>query len=136
MPTAETEVVAGLAFREGKVLVGKRPEHLSMGGYWIFPGGKVKQGETQEAALIREYKEEVGLDIEVGARVGEGRHQDRHRRIHVTFYLCRLGEGEPLLQQSEISEVRWLGPEDILKYRFAPADKAILENIAKGQIKG
>ena len=129
-------MVAGIAFKDGKVLVGKRPEHLSLGGYWIFPGGKVKQGETREAALVREYKEEIGLDIVVGSPVGEGRHQDRHRRIHVTFYLCTLNGGQPVLEESEISEVRWLGPEDVLKYRFAPADKEILERIAKGEIRG
>ena len=116
-------------------MVGKRPEHLSLGGYWIFPGGKVKQGETPEAALAREYMEEIGLEVKVGEAVGEGRHQDRHRRIHVTFFLCSVNGGTPKLELSEISEIRWLGPEDILKYRFAPADKEILERISKGEIK-
>ena len=136
MPPGDVQVVAGIAFREGKVLVGKRPEHLHLGGYWVFPGGKVKAGESPEAALAREFMEEVGLVVQVGAAVGEGRHQDRLRRVHVTFYLCGVNGGEPILDKTEISEIRWVGPEDLSKYHFAPADKAILQKLANGEIRG
>ena len=65
-------VVAGVLIKDGKTLLGQRPEHKSLPGLWEFPGGKIELGETPEQALRRELKEELAIEADIGPHVGGG----------------------------------------------------------------
>ena len=83
---------------DGRVLLAKRPEGKAMAGLWEFPGGKLLSGETPEAALIRELKEELGLDITASCLApftfASHRYEDFH--LLMPLFVCRVWEGTPV----------------------------------------
>jgi 8-oxo-dGTP diphosphatase len=83
-------VVAAVIIEEGLVLGVKRsPKAITHPNQWEFPGGKVEGHESNEAALIREVKEELGLDIEVEVQLHEVQFDDRNRNIQLIYFQCR-----------------------------------------------
>ena len=98
---------------DGRVLLAQRPEGKSMAGLWEFPGGKVEQGETPEAALIRELHEELGVRLkpESAQALGEFSDDAVHeigRRVEAQVFICSV-DGE-LVPQAEIETLAWVDP--------------------------
>ena len=121
------EVVAALlqdASDARRFLICQRPAHKARGLLWEFVGGKVEPGETKEAALIRECREELGIQIAVGELYMELTHVYPDITIHLTLFRARIAEGVP--QLLEHSALRWITPEEIGEYAFCPADEEIL----------
>jgi 8-oxo-dGTP diphosphatase len=118
------EVAIGLVWRDGWLLIARRPEGVHLGGLWEFPGGKVETGETPEACLLRELREEVGIDAEVLAerQVIEFTYPERTVRIHPID--CRWLSGEPHPVGCE--DPRWVSPGELSGYEFPPANAALL----------
>ncbi|MGB2988130.1 MAG: A/G-specific adenine glycosylase, partial [Phycisphaerae bacterium] len=77
-PVPHYDIVAGAICRSGRYLLGKRPPEGLLGGLWEFPGGKIENGETHQQALVREMRDEFGLDVDVGPLVGIVRHAYSH----------------------------------------------------------
>ena len=121
-----TVVAVALLDRSGRVLLQRRAPGRAMAGLWEFPGGKVEPGELPEAALVRELKEELGIDVEEAslspACFGSAPVGDRHMILLV--YLCRIWSGEP--QPLDASALRWLRPAEMVAAEMPPADAPLI----------
>jgi A/G-specific adenine glycosylase len=121
-------IVAGVIFRpDGKILVDRRPRDGLLGGLWEFPGGKVKPGETKVAALKREVREELNLDIDVDEPMTVVRHAYSHFRITLHAFRCRLAGGRARAIGCE--EFRWVSPRRLGRLAFPKANHPILQRI-------
>jgi len=122
------EVVCGVIENsEGHILAGLRPMGKHLGGLWEFPGGKVECGESPESALIRELREELAVDIEVGSPLGPVIWNYNERMIRLRPYYCRILAGEP--QALEHEQLHWCPPQDFDVLSWAAADVPILHEI-------
>ena len=126
-----TEVVAALIWNGNRFLACQRPAHKARGLLWEFVGGKVEAGETKEAALIRECKEELGITITVGEIFMEVTHVYPDLTVHLTLFHAAISEGVP--QKLEHNDIRWITTEEIDSLPFCPADVEILEKLKKKQ---
>jgi 8-oxo-dGTP diphosphatase len=116
--------VGAAIISDGRVLACARSDPPELAGKWEFPGGKVEPGETEIEALIRECDEELGVNVEVGARVGDDVRLG-HGRAILKVYAARLaGPAEP--QPLEHAELRWLGPDELETVAWLPADAPIV----------
>jgi 8-oxo-dGTP diphosphatase len=112
----------GLIDPDGRVLLARRPEGKPMAGLWEFPGGKVHAGETPEAALIREVKEELGIDVTEACLAPFAFASHGYERFHLLMplFLCRRWQGAvtPLEGQA----LAWVRPQKLADYAMPPAD--------------
>jgi len=121
------EVAAGALRRGNEVLLGRRPEGGMLAGLWEFPGGKIEPGETPKAALAREWREELGARIIVGARLGAVDHAYSHFTMTLILYACRLRQGSPLPAPLKHIELRWAGPAAWRRLALPAASRRLLE---------
>lgn len=122
-----TEVVAALIWEQEKFMICQRPAHKSNALLWEFVGGKVEAGETKEQALVRECREELGVELTVGEPFIDLVHQYPDITVHLTLFYAAITDGVP--QKLEHNDIQWITPEEIPNYRFCPADRVILEKI-------
>jgi 8-oxo-dGTP diphosphatase len=120
--TVTVQVVGVALVRDGRVLASRRTAPAHLAGLWEFPGGKVEAGETDEEALRRELREELGVEVRVGERVGP--ELDLGGTAVLRVYLATLLDGEP--QQVDHDEHRWLGPDELYDVPWIPADAPVL----------
>ncbi len=118
------EVSAGLVFRSGRLLITQRYAGSHLGGLWEFPGGKREAGETFQECLVRELREELGVEVSVGRLFEEVTHAYPEKTVHLQFFLCRLVAGEP--QPLGCAAVRWIGPEELDRCSFPAADARLI----------
>ncbi len=111
--------------RDGRVLASRRTEPPRLAGLWEFPGGKVEPGEDDASALVRELREELRVEVEVGGRLGDDLPIGETAVLRV--YLCRLLSGEPALVDHD--EHRWLGADDLLDVPWIPVDLPLVEQL-------
>ncbi|MBF9039574.1 8-oxo-dGTP diphosphatase MutT [Rhodobacterales bacterium LSUCC0387] len=113
---------AALIDGEGRVLLAQRPEGKSMAGLWEFPGGKVEQGETPEAALIRELHEELGIETWQSclAPLCFASHSYEKFHLLMPLFVCRKWDGIP--QSREGQALKWVRAKDLRDYPMPPAD--------------
>jgi 8-oxo-dGTP diphosphatase len=111
---------------DGRVLLARRPEGKKMAGLWEFPGGKLHDGETPEAALIRELKEELGIDVSVTCLAPFAFASHDYERFHLLMplYLCRRWKGTP--RPKENQTLTWVRPQKLADYPMPPADKPLI----------
>ncbi len=112
--------------RDGRVLLAQRPEGKSMAGLWEFPGGKVEQGETPEAALIRELNEELGIDTWASclAPLTFSSHAYEDFHLLMPVFACRKWEGIP--KPCEGQKLAWVTVNALRDYEMPPADKPLI----------
>ena len=123
------EVSAGLIFREGRLLIAQRPEGTHLAGYWEFPGGKREDGETFEECLVRELREELGVEVSVGARIESIRHDYPGKSVRIDFFTCRLQEEEPASKEGQ--SLRWIQVEELGDFSFPDADAHLIERLKR-----
>jgi A/G-specific adenine glycosylase len=122
------EVAAGVLLKEGKIFIQKRPPTGLMPNLWEFPGGKVKDGETPEEALVREFREELGLEVRSSGKIALIRHSYTSFRVSLHAFWCRQeGQGEPVLRAA--SESLWVSPSDLDRYAFPAANRKLVHLI-------
>jgi mutator protein MutT len=126
-PRKVIEVSAALIFRSGRLLITQRHAGAHLGGCWEFPGGKREPGETFEACLIREIREELGVDIIVGTLFEEIRHDYPEKSVHLKFFLATAPVGEP--QPLDCAAVKWVAPAQLAVHEFPAADVQLLEKL-------
>jgi 8-oxo-dGTP diphosphatase len=107
---------------DGRVLIAQRPEGKQMAGLWEFPGGKIEPGETPEAALIRELKEELGIDVTQAclAPFTFASHAYDSFHLLMPLYVCRRWQGVP--QAHWHQALKWVRPLKLADYPMPPAD--------------
>jgi 8-oxo-dGTP diphosphatase len=107
---------------DGRVLLAQRPEGKSMAGLWEFPGGKVEQGETPEAALIRELHEELGINTWSSclAPLTFASHSYDDFHLMMPLFACRKWEG--IVTPREGQALKWVRAADLKLYPMPPAD--------------
>lgn len=123
LPT--TEVAAAVIEAGGRYLITRRVKgHLE--GFWEFPGGKVKPGETLSECLRREVKEELGVEISVGEKIETITWHYPERTVVLHFFRCRhVGEISP----QEGQAFAWVAPEELERYKFPPADASLISRL-------
>lgn len=115
------EVVAGLVTdARGRVLLARRTEGRDLAGLWEFPGGKVEAGESPEAALVRELREELGIEVEIGAPLIAVPQQYPHKRLRLDVRHIARWRGE--LRGHEGQALAWVPPDRLPSYPMPPAD--------------
>ena len=124
-----TEVVAALIWEGERFLAARRPAHKARGLLWEFVGGKVEAGETKEAALIRECREELGIELSVGDVYMDVTHEYPDLTVHLTLFHASIAAGTP--QLLEHCELRWITAAEIYGLDFCPADEEIREKIKR-----
>ncbi|MGZ3299290.1 MAG: 8-oxo-dGTP diphosphatase MutT [Asticcacaulis sp.] len=119
-------VAAALIDGEGRVLIAKRPPGKQLAGQWEFPGGKVEDGETPEAALIRELEEELGIVVKQACLAPFVFASHTYERFHLLMplYLIRRWEGEPEAREHEA--LKWVRPNALRDYPMPPADEPLV----------
>ncbi|HSV56958.1 MAG TPA: (deoxy)nucleoside triphosphate pyrophosphohydrolase [Magnetospirillaceae bacterium] len=115
--------MAGIAVRSGHYFVARRKAGGSLGGKWEFPGGKCEPGELPEEALVREYREELGLNARPGACLGVSDFLSRGRAFRLNAFLVEF-EGEPTFL-AEHQETRWVTRDELESLDFAPSDREL-----------
>ncbi len=126
-------VVAAFWQRGERIFLARRPAGKARGGLWEFPGGKVEEGETPEAALARELKEELGLEVKVGQRLAAVNYNYPDVAISLACYKI-LACGEPLPQEGQ--EVGWFLPKELEALDLAPADRLLWQHLKRALEKG
>jgi A/G-specific adenine glycosylase len=121
------DVAAALVFRQGKVLITRRPADAHLGGLWEFPGGKRKPDETFEQCLARELQEELGVKISVGELFETVSHSYAEKTVRLKFFVCRLPGGEP--QPLGCAAIRWIGKAELDDFEFPAADARLLKKL-------
>ncbi|WP_083699070.1 (deoxy)nucleoside triphosphate pyrophosphohydrolase [Aerophototrophica crusticola] len=120
----KTLLVAAVALvdADGRVLLAQRPPGKSMAGLWEFPGGKVHEGETPEAALVRELKEELGIDTAESCLAPFAFASHGYEAFHLLMplFVCRVWKGTP--QPLEGQQLAWVRPNRMGDYPMPPAD--------------
>ena len=122
-------VAAAVVEREGAFLVTRRQRGVHLEGFWEFPGGKCEPGETHEACLIREMREELAVEITVGGEVLSTVHAYPERRVELHFLACEL-QGAPEPQQGQA--MRWVPRADLATLPFPPADEELIRLLTDG----
>lgn len=123
------EVSAALIFHDGKLLIAQRHAEAHMGGLWEFPGGKREPGESFEQCLVREIREELGVEISVGELFEEVAHTYPEKSVHLKFFTCKLLSGEP--QPLGCAAFKWVGTAELRDYEFPAADAQLLEKLSR-----
>tara|TARA_B100000686_G_C16395245_1_gene764480 strand:- start:180 stop:587 length:408 start_codon:yes stop_codon:yes gene_type:complete len=113
---------AALVDIDGRVLLARRPAGKSMAGLWEFPGGKVQDSETPEIALIRELREELGIDVAKTciAPLTFASHSYGDFHLLMPLFVCRVWDG--VVTAREGQELKWVKPQDMSDYSMPPAD--------------
>lgn len=125
MKTVLVSAVA-LVDPDGRVLIAQRPEGKSMAGLWEFPGGKVEIGETPEAALIRELREELGINTWASclAPLTFASHAYDDFHLLMPLFACRKWDGTPIAQEGQT--LKWVFTRDLRDFPMPPADAPLI----------
>ena len=122
-----TQVVAALIWEGNKFMICQRPAHKARGLLWEFVGGKVEPGESLQAALIRECREELAVELAVGEVFMQVVHEYPDITVELILFHATIARGEP--QKLEHVDIQWITPAQIPQYDFCPADTEILKRI-------
>lgn len=111
---------------DDRVLLARRPEGKPLAGLWEFPGGKIATGETPETALIRELKEELGIETEESclAPFAFASHSYENRHLLMPLFVCRVWQGQP--EPREGQKLAWVRPSRMAGYPMPPADAPLV----------
>ena len=125
------DVVAGIIWKDGKILIARRASHKSLSGKWEFPGGKIEHGESPEIALERELLEEFNIKTKTRAYFTTNEHQYPDFKIRLICYHSDFIDGHCSLTDHD--QTVWCDLENIDKYDFAKADIPVMRKLIAGE---
>ena len=119
-------VACALVDPDNRILIAQRPEGKSLAGLWEFPGGKVDAGESPEAALIRELREELGVETKEAclAPLTFASHAYDDFHLLMPLYICRRWEGTPVSREAQA--LKWVRPGKLRDLAMPPADEPLI----------
>ncbi|TNF63724.1 MAG: (deoxy)nucleoside triphosphate pyrophosphohydrolase [Deltaproteobacteria bacterium] len=120
-------VVAALVERRGRYLITQRRENAVLPLLWDFPGGRVEEGETDEAALAREVDERLGVAVEVGQLISFVNHPYEKYAVDLYLYECRLLSDQ--LHCRAVKDYAWVTSKEMESYSFTPVDEASMSKL-------
>jgi A/G-specific adenine glycosylase len=123
-PLPHHDIAAGVIWRGDQLLISKRHTDDLLGGLWELPGGKQEEGETLEECLVREVREELGIEIAVGDPLMTVRHAYTHFRVTLHVFHCHYLCGEP--QALDCADWRWVRLDELDDFAFPAANRRIL----------
>jgi mutator protein MutT len=136
MPSRRPRIVrAAIAVieRGGRYLISRRRAGDHLGGYWEFPGGKRRAGESWEQCIRREVREELGVTIRPLRRLSPLRFRYPDRTVRLEVFRCELVDGTP--QPLGCAAVRWAGASQLRRLRFPPADRPLTRWLSRAIMK-
>jgi mutator protein MutT len=117
-------VLAAVIERDGRVLVTRRLDHSHLAGLWEFPGGKCDPGESHEACLARELREELGVESRIKEEILVTEHAYPDRTVRLHFRRCEIDtDPQPLLGQ----QMKWVTSAELQTLDFPPADRQLIQ---------
>lgn len=134
VPVPHYNIAVGVVWQDGKILIGRRKETQMLGGLWEFPGGKMRAGETAEAAAVREVKEETGLVVRVLKKYCTINHAYTHFKITLYAYACEVLSGSAKPHTTDV--LKWVQPQALHDYPFPTANKKVILVIDQGPLFG
>ena len=126
---ARFQIAVGIVDRNGRVLISKRKPDAHSGDLWEFPGGKVREGESPEQAVVRELREELGIGVRVERFYARVEHEYPDRRIELLAYLCVLEEGKPTPIHCVACD--WVPISDLNRRSFPEANLALVKRLTE-----
>ena len=127
------DIAAGVVWKRRRVLIDRRKADAMLGGLWEFPGGKRRRGETLEDAVVREVREEVGIEVAPAGRLATVRHAYTHFRITLYAFECRFVSGR--CRALGCDAFRWVRPDELDRYAFPKANLRIIEALRDPQFR-
>jgi A/G-specific adenine glycosylase len=118
-------VAVGVIYKAGRILIDKRKADGLLGGLWEFPGGKKEPGESLEAALLREVREELAITIHVERPLAVVDHAYSHFRVRIHAFECTWISGEP--RCITCAALKWVRLQDLSRYAFPAANNKIIQ---------
>ena len=130
-----TVVAAVIERSDRRLLIGQRRRGDTSPLKWEFPGGKLEKGETPQAALARELKEELGATLQKSAPIGRVTHKyaETPEELEILFFAAAISEGE--LTPLRFEKIAWVLPKELGDYDFLAANSGLVANLATGRIK-
>lgn len=125
-------VAVGLVFQAGKILIDQRKPDGMLGGLWEFPGGHVEDDERGEEAVVREVKEELGVEVEVLSHLATVEHQYTHFTVSLHAFVCRFVSGRP--KAIGCDDWKWVTPGELSDYAFPRANGKLIEMLLKSPL--
>ncbi|MBA3819326.1 MAG: (deoxy)nucleoside triphosphate pyrophosphohydrolase [Deltaproteobacteria bacterium] len=121
-------VVAAVIEHDGRYLITQRNKNAVLPLLWEFPGGRVEPDESETSALLREVKGRIGVEVVVGAKLGEHLHDYTTYQVHLTMYSCKL-QSEARPYPATVADLRWVTSREFLDYDFPPADEKTMSKL-------
>jgi len=129
-PLLAQSIGIGVVFNNyGEVLIDQRLDGGLLGGLWEFPGGKQELGEDIEETIVRELREEMAIEVEVGELLISLEHRYNKKRLYFVVHLCSLISGVP--EPLESQQCRWVKPNQLVEYSFPSANAKIISALNK-----
>lgn len=126
------KVTAAIIKDENRLLIAKRHSKDTLGGKWEFPGGKIEPGETPQECLVREIKEELGVEVKIGPFYDDNVYSTQDHHIHLLFYWAKVTNGEVIPVVHD--DLKWTTIEELANFDFALADIPIVKRLMKEDI--
>lgn len=123
------KVVCGIIFKDNLVLICRRKQEKSLGGYWEFPGGKVEESESHEESLLRELIEELNLKVEIKQHFFDTIHHYDKGAIELISFICSTTGN--VVESTDHDQLEWIKVSDLLNWKLAPADIPIAQVLIK-----
>ncbi|MCC6746641.1 MAG: (deoxy)nucleoside triphosphate pyrophosphohydrolase [Deltaproteobacteria bacterium] len=120
-------VVAAVIERDGQFLITQRRPEAVLPLLWEFPGGRVEEGETDQGALVRELRERLDAEAEVGDQLASMVHDYDGYSVTLVIFKTQLGTGD--LRPVRVNDFRWVASGDFESYQFPPADQATMDKL-------
>jgi 8-oxo-dGTP diphosphatase len=120
-------VAAAVVLHGDRVLLTRRAEGQHLAGLWEFPGGKLEDGESPEDAVVRECREECGIEVAVEGIFNVTHHRYSDKEVLLLFYRCSLVSGE--VQHLQVADHAWVHPAALGDYPLPPADERVVRAI-------
>jgi A/G-specific adenine glycosylase len=121
-------VAVGVIFKRGRILIDKRKPEGLLGGLWEFPGGKKLLQETLEQTIVREVREELGIEVRVDAPLATVDHAYSHFRVRLHAFRCTYVGGKPRCRTCV--DIKWVYPAALSRYAFPAANRRIIRILA------